>query len=152
MQLRTNLYMCVVEFNALCFLRSNSSSRGDQLPWISPEIQLEISLRNRMLKHHRRQRNKVTSLKRKGVKEFCKYATTASKNPGEFWRKMKPPLPSSRSNTQSSITLVENGCVISNPSERLRWQKFLMITSQIWFNQITRWIRRILLPTQVLNS
>ena len=149
MQLRTNLYMCVVEFNALCFLRSNSWSRGDQLPWISPEIQLEISLRNRMFKHHRRhpstetwqcykrQRNKVTSLKRKGVKEFCTYAATASKNPGEFWRKMKPPLPSSRSNTQSSITLVENGCVISNSSERLRWQKFLMITSQIWFNQIT---------------
>lgn len=30
---------------------------------------------------------------------------------------MKPLLPSSRSNTQISITLVENGCIISNSSE-----------------------------------
>ena len=102
---------------------------GDQQLWISREIQQETFLRNRMFKHHRRhpstetcecykrQRNKVTSLKRKGVKEICTYATTASKNPGEFWWKMKPLLPSSRSNTQNSITLVENGCVTSNPSE-----------------------------------
>ena len=59
----------------------------------------------------------VTSLKRKGVKEFCTYAAIASRNPGKSGWKMKPLLPSSRSNTQSSITLVENGCVISNPSE-----------------------------------
>ena len=59
----------------------------------------------------------VTSLKRKGVKEFCRYAAIASRNPGKFGWKMKPLLPSSRSNTQSSITLVENGCVIFNPSE-----------------------------------
>lgn len=59
----------------------------------------------------------VTSLKGKGVKEFCTYAAIASRNPGKFGWKMKPLLPSSPSNTQSSITLVENGCVISNPSE-----------------------------------
>ena len=101
----------------------------DQLLWISPEIQQEIFLQNRMFKHHRRdpstdtckcykrQRNKVTSFKRKGVKEICTYATSASKNPAEFWRKMKPLLPSSRSNTQNSITVVENGCVTSKPIE-----------------------------------
>ena len=78
---------------------------------------LEDILHSETWEYCKRQRNKVTSLKRKGVKEFCTYAATASKNPREFWRKMKPLLPSSRSNTQSSITLVENGCVISNPSE-----------------------------------
>ena len=61
----------------------NKWLRGDQLPWISPEIQREISLRNRMFRRHRRhpsigtweaykrQRNKVTSLKRKGFMSYC---------------------------------------------------------------------------------
>ncbi|XP_068728844.1 uncharacterized protein [Montipora capricornis] len=51
--------------------------RGDQLPWITPEIQREISRRNRLFKLHarnpteaswndyRKQRNRVTSLKRR---------------------------------------------------------------------------------------
>ena len=50
--------------------------RGDQLPWITPQLQREISRRNRLFKLHARnptkisweafkkQRNKVTSLKR----------------------------------------------------------------------------------------
>ena len=49
--------------------------RGDQLPWITPEIQREISRRNRLFKLHarnpteaswndyRKQRNKVNQLK-----------------------------------------------------------------------------------------
>ena len=34
--------------------------------------------------------------------------------------------------------------LLPNP---VRWQKFLMITSEIWFKQITLWIHRILQPT-----
>ena len=57
--------------------------RGDQLPWITQSIQREISYRNRLFKLHKRnptqlswetfrkQRNKVTSLKRKAMKTFC---------------------------------------------------------------------------------
>ena len=56
--------------------------RGEQLPWITPDIQREISHRNGMIKQHvknptktsweefKKQRNKVTSLKRKGMKLF----------------------------------------------------------------------------------
>ena len=52
--------------------------RGDQLPWITPQLQREISIRNRLFKLHKRnvsqsswetfkkQKNKVTSLKRNG--------------------------------------------------------------------------------------
>ena len=102
--------------------------RGDQLPWITPQIQREIALRNKLFKRHRKdpspssweaytkQRNKVTSLKRKGVKTFCYDASTAAKHPGDFWKKMRPLLPNSGANKQSNITLVENGTVITEPS------------------------------------
>jgi len=78
--------------------------RGDQLPWINPEILREISLRNKLFKHHKQnaceqswlafkiQRNKVTSLKRQGVKDFCSNASLTSKNPGEFWKKNEASL------------------------------------------------------------
>ena len=61
--------------------------RCDRLPWISPEILREIARRNRLFKRYRKnptnnlwvaykqQRNKVTSLKRKGIKDFCSNAT-----------------------------------------------------------------------------
>ena len=80
--------------------------RGDQLPWITPELQREISRRNHLFKKHakyptdsswekyRKQRNKVTSLKRKGMKSFCADASLYKKHHGEFWKKMKPLLPS----------------------------------------------------------
>ena len=65
---------------------------------------------------YKKQRNKVTSLKPKGFEEFRIHAPTASKNLGEFCRNMKPLIPRSRSNTHTSITLVESSCVISNTS------------------------------------
>ena len=71
--------------------------RGDQLPWITPQIEREISRRNRLFKKHeknptktsweefKKQRNKVTSLKRKGLKAFCMAASTNTRHHGEFW-------------------------------------------------------------------
>jgi len=103
--------------------------RSDQLPWISPEIQHEIARRNRLFKRYRKnpinnllvaykqQRNKVTSLKRKSIKEFCSNATFNAKHPGEFWQKMKPLLPNSSLSKQNSVTLVEDGKVLTEPSE-----------------------------------
>ena len=73
--------------------------RGDQLPSISPKIQHEIARLNRLFKRYKKnptnnlwvaykqQRNKVTSLKGKGIKEFCSNATSNTKHPGEFWQK-----------------------------------------------------------------
>ena len=98
-------------------------------PWISPEIQHEIARRNRLFKHYRKnptnnlwvaykqQRNKVTSLKRKSIKEFCSNATSNAKHPGEFWQKMKPLLPNSSLSKRNSLTLVEDGKVLTEPSE-----------------------------------
>ena len=103
--------------------------RCDRLPWISPEILREIARRNRLFKRYRKnptnnlwvaykqQRTKVTSLKRKGIKDFCSNATSNAKHPGEFWKKMKPLLPNSSLPKQNSVTLVEDGKVLTEPSE-----------------------------------
>ena len=68
--------------------------RADQLPWISPGILREITYRNRLYKRHKRnssastweafrkQRNKVTWLKRQGMKAFYRDASTNAKNHG----------------------------------------------------------------------
>ena len=99
--------------------------RGDQLPWITPEIQREISRRNRLFKLHarnpteaswhdyRKQRNRVTSLKRRGMKIFCMDASINSKHQGEFWSKMKPLLPS-KGKKQSKIILLEDGSLMTD--------------------------------------
>ena len=103
--------------------------RGDQLPWISPKIQQEIGRRNRLFKRYRKnttndlwvaykqQRNKVTSLKRKGIKEFCNNAISNAKHAGEFWKKMKPLLPNSSQSKLNGIILVEDGKILTEPSE-----------------------------------
>ena len=81
--------------------------RGDQLPWISPDLLREISHRKKLFKRHKRsptstswddykrQRNMVTSLKRNALKRFFCDASLTAKHPGEFWRKMKLLLPTS---------------------------------------------------------
>lgn len=100
---------------------------SDQLFCITPQIQREIQLRNRLFKRHKKnpsssswetykaQRNKVTSLKRNGIKEFCSTACATTEHPGEFWKKMKPFLPATSSNQYEKIILVENNKVISDP-------------------------------------
>ena len=100
--------------------------RGDRLPWITPELQREISRRNRLFKKHaknptdssweeyRKQRNKVTALKRKGMTSFCIDASLNTKHHGEFWRKMKPLLPS-KTKLQSKTVLLEKEQLITDP-------------------------------------
>ena len=71
--------------------------RVDQPPWITPQLQGEISRRNRLFKLHKKdpsqqtweasvriQRNKVTSLKCRGMKSFCLNASVSTKHHGEF--------------------------------------------------------------------
>ena len=100
--------------------------RGDQLPLITAELQREISRRNRLFKKHAKnpidsswekylkQRNKVTTLKRKGMKSFCVDASLNKKHHGEFWKKMKPLLPS-KAEKRSKIVLLENEQLITDP-------------------------------------
>ena len=94
-------------------------------------IRKEMRLTNRLYKKFRRtptsdnwnsykeQRNKVTSLKRKSVKDFCFDAATDS-SPGSvglFWKKMKPLLPNRKPNAGAdTIHLIEDGKVVSDPS------------------------------------
>lgn len=59
----------------------------------------------------------MTSPKHKDVKDFCSNAATAAKNPGEFWRTMKPLLSNLWASKQSNIILTENSRVIVAPSE-----------------------------------
>ena len=61
--------------------------------------------------------NKVTSLKRKGIKEFCNNAISNAKHAGEFWKKMKPLLPNSSQSKLNGIILVEDGKILTEPSE-----------------------------------
>lgn len=68
--------------------------RSDRLPLISPEIQQQIARRNRMFERQtaasKQQRNKVTSLKRKGIKDFCSNATSNAKHIGECEETITP--------------------------------------------------------------
>ena len=88
-----------------------------QIRWMTPEITREMSPWNRLFKQYkknptshswqsyRKQRSKVTSLKRKEMKAFCQTASTNIKNPGEFWRQMKPLLPNCKSTTSIHFIL-----------------------------------------------
>ena len=91
--------------------------RNNQLPWISPDIQKQIRIRNRLYKKFRRaptdsnwykykeQRNRVTGLKRRAVKNFCAEAASGTSSAGLFWKKMKPLLPNNKSNTDGTIII-----------------------------------------------
>ena len=61
------------------------------------------------------QRNKVTSLKLNALKTFSCDASLSAKHPGEFWRKMKPPLPTSSGKNIRGVILVEGSSVVSDP-------------------------------------
>lgn len=63
-----------------------------------------------------RQPNKVTSLKRNAVKRrLCCDASFSAKHPDEFWRKMKPLLPTSLGKNMQGLILVEESSVVSDP-------------------------------------
>ena len=63
---------------------------------------------------YKRQRNKVTSIKRNALKTFCSDASLSAKRPGEFWRKMKPLLPTSFGKNIQGVILVEGSSVVSD--------------------------------------
>ena len=106
-----------------------SRVRGDQLPWITPEIKLHISRRCQLYRAFRknpsaenwdafkRQRNKVTSLKSKALRCYFVSAKSNKSSPREFWRKLKPLLPNTRRSYLGKITLIENGQVHNKPQE-----------------------------------
>ena len=94
------------------------------MAWISPDLPREISHRNKLFKRHptstswvdyKRQRNQVTSLKFNALKTFCCDASLSAKHPGEFWRKMKPLLPTSSGKNIQGVILVEGSSVVSDP-------------------------------------
>ena len=66
----------------------------------------------------RKQRNSVTSLKRKSRQCYFdgKCNGQTSKNGKDFWNAIRPYL-TNNSNSQSRITLSENGHIVSNPSD-----------------------------------
>lgn len=102
--------------------------RGDQLPWITPEISSAITRRNILFRKFKRvrsevnweqfkkQRNIVTTLKRKSMKSFCIQASAECTHPGEFWKKFKPLLPSKCVQHQA-IQLLEEGRFATNNME-----------------------------------
>ena len=109
--------------------------RSDQLPWISPAIMREISRRNRLYKNQKKnptlqswetykvQRNKVTALKRKGMKAFCRDASINARHHGEFWKKMSPFLPNSSGGKKSNgIVLIRNQSVLRKHSTTILWR------------------------------
>lgn len=102
--------------------------RGDQLPWITPEISSAITRRNILFRKFKRirsevnwenfkkQRNFVATLKRKSMKSYCIQASAECTHPGEFWKKFKPLLPSKCVQHQA-IQLLEEGRLVTNNME-----------------------------------
>ena len=58
---------------------------------------------------------KVMSLKHSALKRFCCDTSLNAKHPGEFWRKMKPLLPTSSGKNIQGVILVEGSSVVSDP-------------------------------------
>ena len=122
-----NLFMNVVDIHAPIKCRS---LRNNNLPWIDWSIQRQIRIRNRLYKLFRRlptnenwiayksQRNKVTALKRRAVKDFCVVAASNSSNnsSGLFWKRMRPLLPNTKlTDNSNTIHLIEGGAFLPDP-------------------------------------
>ena len=123
-----NLFKNVVDIHAPIKRRS---LRNNNLPWIDLSIQRQIRVRNRLYKLFRRlptnenwiayksQRNKVTALKRRAVKDFCIVAASNSSNnsSGLFWKRMRPLLPNTKlTDNSNTIHLIEGGAFVPDPS------------------------------------
>ena len=111
--------------------------RNNQLPWVSPDIQMQIRKRNRLYKKFRRtptdlnwsnykvQRNRVTALKKKAVKENTGLNVTQNSYNSKFrhnsysfvisriWNKLPPSVkiaPNLSSFRRKLKTLIFTGC------------------------------------------
>jgi len=79
---------------------------NNQLPWISPDIQKLIRIRNRLspctnrlkLCKYKKQRNTVTAIQRRAIKDFCADIVSTIPSTGLIWKKMKPLLPKNKLN------------------------------------------------------
>ena len=97
--------------------------RNNQLPWIRPDIQKQIRIRNRFYKKFIRASTTLNwanykKKRTKAVKDFCIDATSRISFPGEFWKKLKPLLPNNKfkADGANNIHLLDEGKLISNPS------------------------------------
>ena len=105
--------------------------RFKQPPWINPIIRKEMRHRNRLYKRFRRaptdanwdlyrlQRNILSAMKRKDVKEFCAQAAsdTSQGAVSSFLKKMKPLLPGDNACSDTySISLIDDGQLIPDPA------------------------------------
>lgn len=125
-------------------LELHAPLKKKQIRWITPEITREMSPRNRLFKQYkknptshswqsyRKQRNKVTSLKRKGMKAFAKRPLQTLRilvNFGDRWNLYCPTV-----NQLLLSTLYLPPDV--NPLPAL-WQNFPRTTKHEWEYQIT---------------
>ena len=121
-----NLFKKVVDIHAPIKRRS---LRNNNLPWIDLSIQRQIRVRNCLYKlfcrlptnenwiAYKSQRNKVTALKRRAVKDFCIVAASnSSNNSGLFWKHMRPLLPNTKlTDNSNTIHLIEGGAFVPDP-------------------------------------
>lgn len=101
--------------------------QGDQLPWITLEINLNIShccqLYGPFCKKcspknwdaFKRKGNMVTSLKRKVLHGYFVSANSNHSSPRQFWRKLRPLLPNMCGSHSDKIAVIENGQVHNKP-------------------------------------
>jgi hypothetical protein len=85
--------------------------RGDQLPWVTPDLVKQIRYRNKLYKKYRKLNSidnfeKYRALKRQIMRQYLNDSTTNAKHP-DFWKKLKPLLPS-KNNPSQNIILVES--------------------------------------------
>ena len=123
-----NLYKNVVDTHVPIKRRSLGNNN---LPQIDLSIQKQNRVRNRLYKLFRRlptnenlnayrsQRNKVTALKRRVVKDFCFVAASNSSNNSSclFWKRMRPLLTNAKRIVNSNtIHLIEGRVFVPDPS------------------------------------
>lgn len=100
--------------------------KGKGAPFMNSELRKSIHrrnmLRNKYLKqktnsnweNYRRMRNACVKIRKKSVKQYFQTrCTTANSNSSEFWKTIKPFLPSSSNSGPSNIILNENNTVVS---------------------------------------
>ena len=68
------------------------------------------------MESYRVQRNLVTKLKRISIKRFFLDSSANTTTPGDFWKRVKPLLPSSGQDNSDGTCIMDRGAVVSDPS------------------------------------
>lgn len=99
-----------------------------QLPYMNGDLRRAINVKgmlrrkfnrvpsNEIRERYRRQRNYVTKLKRESLRIYLDEKCSGKKQPGQFWKTIKPFL-GRDSRTTSEINLCENDNVITDPAQ-----------------------------------